>query len=128
MPICPPLALIMLITVLSCSSIGFVGRVLLLGPQPLDPKGGNLFAGQNGASGLSATIFAILVDCGLVAGVAQLVEHLFRKQVVVGSIPIPGCQAILFRQSSAGRYRGRGSWYHRSDASLDRPTLPVLGR
>ena len=32
------------------------------------------------------------------AGVAQLVEHLFRKQVVVGSIPIPGFLFVRIRR------------------------------
>ena len=39
-----------------------------------------------------ATIFFVF------AGVAQLVEHLFRKQVVVGSIPIPGFLFVKIRQ------------------------------
>ena len=41
-------------------------------------------------------------EVDIFAGVAQLVEHLFRKQVVVGSIPIPGSIFCQFGRHKQG--------------------------
>ena len=40
-----------------------------------------------------------MLKCIILAGVAQLVEHLFCKQVVTGSIPVTGSTGLLGYQS-----------------------------